>query len=163
MKGLAENSSLSGVLSLEKINEKIEQHTECNYRDSLECLNNSLKMEIAVKSNVPNFRLMTSLNIDICQEAIDHPDYLTETVFNLESLVLKCLQKDINSNTKEKNASYQKYINYVCEIEDRKFDTKVMSKLKDKILMSTFKMSLQSKAKDYFVSEPDQQMQDKSL
>jgi hypothetical protein len=69
-------------------------------------------------------------------------------VVNLEALVLKCIQKDMDNHLVEGNLNYQKYRYYIYNVGNKSFNYKAMKSVKKQIDYLSMSSFLQEHAKD---------------
>lgn len=87
--------------------------------------------EMIIRQNPQNFKIINSANIRACQEVIDNPNSLTIAIVKLESLIIKCLLKDLNDNSK---TEYKKCDYYISNLGVESFKCGAMSEIKDEFI-----------------------------
>lgn len=133
--------SALGNSFISKLNEKIDNFTESKYREELETFCSNLEDEIQVKMDIDYFKIITGVNANALNEMINNPNHITDAVVKLESLVLKCIQKDMDNRLDSGSANYQKYRDYIYNVGNKCFSLKAMKSVKkqiDYLSMSAF-------------------------
>jgi hypothetical protein len=127
--------------TINNIDQKIKRHTKENYRLSLQDSYDKLQKEIEVKANVKSFKRVTAINVLVCQEAINNPNYLSDAIVQLESLIAKCLIKELNDEKVENYADVSlQYNYYINNMGSKMYDSKIMRNVRKNLELLKIKI-----------------------
>lgn len=118
---------------MQHLDDRIAKLTEEAYRHDLENMCSSLEEEIEAKADANYFKILTGCNVNVGKEMLHNPDYLTDTIVRLETLVLKCIQKDLDNHLVEGTGNFKKYRYYIYNMGNKIFTYKAMRSVKKQI------------------------------
>ncbi|MDD2203005.1 MAG: hypothetical protein PHT75_01640 [Bacilli bacterium] len=139
-----EKSRVGKPSIIKKLNEKIKNLNEENYRISLEHAYDSVQDEIDARKDIKCFKSIMTSNVATCKRVINNPKALTDAIVSLESITLKCLMLDMDRDLEDSNIRFKKYRYYLTNMGSRVFDYKVMSNVKKNLDFLAMKMFFQA-------------------
>lgn len=136
---------------VENIDKEIEAYTEERFREEIIKKRRFIKNEIDIKTDSKFYKMICNANIAICDNVInkENTSHLAETIVSLESLILKCLLKDISKQPKINDEEIRKYMYYISNVEDDTYESKTMTRPNKLLYELKYKSYLKFEGMDY--------------
>lgn len=116
--------------SEETMNKETKSYTIEQLRGRIIKKRQLIKNEIDIKTDKRFYQMICNANISVCDNIIkkEKTSYLTDTIVSLESLILKCLLKDLGKQPKINDEEARKYMYYISNVKDDTYESEAMAR-----------------------------------